>query len=69
MYPNVVVLEETDVLDIEAFVQQLAGAPHYLYVPIEACRVRQVFVNVREPLCLKAPHVCSVALRKHAERN
>ena len=33
MYPNVSVLEEADVLDTAAFVQQLAGPPHYLYVP------------------------------------
>jgi len=68
MYPNVLVLEESDVVDVAGFVEWLSGAPHYLYVPPESSRVRQVFVKVHEPRCLEVPHVCSTALRKHASR-
>ena len=68
LYPNVMVLEDADVADAGAFARRLAGAPHFLHVPLHADLVRQMFVRVASPHVLELPHTCSVALRKlHAE--
>ena len=66
MYPNVIVLEDGDVDDVQGFVERLAGPPHYLYVSPDVQLVRQVFVKVAEPRCVEVPHACSRALHRHA---
>ena len=67
MYPNVMVLEDDDVADPDAFAGKLAGAPYHLHVPTDPELVRQVFVKVSEACCLDVPHACSRALGKHAD--
>lgn len=67
MYPNILVLEDQDVADPDAFVRRLAGAPYYLHVPADAELLRQVFVKVSEACCVDVPHACSQQLAKHAK--
>ena len=67
MYPNVMVLEDDDVADPDAFARRLAGAPYNLHVPSDAELIRQVFVKVSEACCAHVPHACSLALGKHAK--
>ena len=67
MYPDVCVLQDADVADVDAFAARLAGPPHYMHVLRNNPEVvRQVFVRPSEPLCLQVPHTCSYALAKHA---
>ena len=67
MYPNVMVLEDDDVADPDAFARRLAGAPYNLHVPTDAELMRQVFVKVSEACCSHVPHTCSLSLSKHAK--
>lgn len=64
MYPNVMVLEDDDVADPDAFARRLAGAPYNLHVPTDAELMRQVFVKVSEACCSHVPHACSLSLSK-----
>ena len=65
-YPNVTILEDADIANPVAFAARLAGPPHSMYVPSGPGLVRQLFVKVSEPCCKDVPHVCAMALQKHA---